>query len=83
MIPTMNIRLGVKYLEVLRQEFGEDRVALLAAYNAGPKKAGNGDAGDACLPRPFRFRNENICSTCFGDRTLDPAPPTSEGVFHV
>lgn len=37
--PDTNIRLGIKYLDVLRQEFGEDRVALLAAYNAGPKKA--------------------------------------------
>lgn len=37
--PDTNIRLGIKYLNVLRQEFGEDRVALLAAYNAGPKKA--------------------------------------------
>ena len=37
--PETNIRLGIKYLDVLRQEFGDDRVAILAAYNAGPKKA--------------------------------------------
>ncbi len=37
--PETNIRLGIKYLDVLRQEFGEDRVAILAAYNAGPTKA--------------------------------------------
>ncbi len=37
--PETNIRLGVKYLDVLRQEFGDDRAAILAAYNAGPKKA--------------------------------------------
>jgi soluble lytic murein transglycosylase len=37
--PDMNVRLGIKYLDVLRQEFGDDRVTLLAAYNAGPKKA--------------------------------------------
>lgn len=37
--PDTNVRLGIKYLDVLRQEFGDDRVALLAAYNAGPKKA--------------------------------------------
>ena len=37
--PDMNVRLGIKYLDVLRGEFGDDRVALLAAYNAGPKKA--------------------------------------------
>jgi soluble lytic murein transglycosylase len=37
--PDTNIRLGVYYLSVLRSEFGDDRVALLAAYNAGPKNA--------------------------------------------
>ncbi|MBK6880339.1 MAG: lytic transglycosylase domain-containing protein [Elusimicrobia bacterium] len=37
--PETNIRLGVYYLSVLRNEFGDDRVALLAAYNAGPKNA--------------------------------------------
>lgn len=36
--PDTNIRVGVKYLDVLRQEFGEDTVAVLAAYNAGPGK---------------------------------------------
>ncbi|MBL8023246.1 MAG: lytic transglycosylase domain-containing protein [Elusimicrobia bacterium] len=35
--PETNIRLGVHYLGVLRQEFGEDPVALLAAYNGGPR----------------------------------------------
>lgn len=34
--PELNIRLGFHYLAKLRQEFGEDQVALLAAYNAGP-----------------------------------------------
>ncbi|MBK8576072.1 MAG: lytic transglycosylase domain-containing protein [Elusimicrobia bacterium] len=37
--PETNIRLGIKYLDVLRQEFQDDSVALLAAYNAGPTKA--------------------------------------------
>ena len=37
--PGTNIRLGVHYLSVLRGEFGEDRLAILAAYNAGPTKA--------------------------------------------
>jgi soluble lytic murein transglycosylase len=36
--PDTNIRVGVKYLDVLRQEFGDDTVAVLAAYNAGPGK---------------------------------------------
>lgn len=35
--PETNVRLGVYYLSLLRAEFGVDRVALLAAYNAGPK----------------------------------------------
>lgn len=37
--PATNIRLGVHYLSVLRGEFGDDRLSLLAAYNAGPTKA--------------------------------------------
>lgn len=36
--PETNIRLGIKYLQILRQEFGDDHVAILAAYNAGPTK---------------------------------------------
>lgn len=36
--PETNIRVGVKYLDLLRQEFGNDTVAVLAAYNAGPGK---------------------------------------------
>ncbi len=36
--PETNIRVGVKYLDVLRNEFGDDTVAVLAAYNAGPGK---------------------------------------------
>jgi soluble lytic murein transglycosylase len=35
--PETNIRLGIHYFVVLRQEFGDDPVALLAAYNGGPK----------------------------------------------
>lgn len=34
--PEVNIRLGFHYLSKLRQEFDDDQVALLAAYNAGP-----------------------------------------------
>ncbi|MBI3292626.1 MAG: lytic transglycosylase domain-containing protein [Elusimicrobia bacterium] len=34
--PQVNLRLGFHYLSKLRQEFDEDQVALLAAYNAGP-----------------------------------------------
>ncbi len=34
--PATNLRLGIRYLAYLRDEFGEDRVAVLAAYNAGP-----------------------------------------------
>ncbi len=35
--PEVNIQLGVFYLSLLRKEFGEDKVSILAAYNAGPK----------------------------------------------
>jgi len=34
--PETNIRLGFHYLSLLRTEFKDDTVALLAAYNAGP-----------------------------------------------
>lgn len=34
--PEINIRLGLHYLYILRNEFKTDTVALLAAYNAGP-----------------------------------------------
>jgi soluble lytic murein transglycosylase len=34
--PDLNIRLGCAYLHLLRREFKDDTVALLAAYNAGP-----------------------------------------------
>ena len=37
--PEVNIRFGFHYLSKLRKEFGEDDVAVLAAYNAGPKNA--------------------------------------------
>lgn len=37
--PETNIRLGVYYLALLTREFGDDEVALLAAYNAGPANA--------------------------------------------
>lgn len=35
-LPEVNIELGSWYLEYLGEEFGGDRVAVLAAYNAGP-----------------------------------------------
>jgi soluble lytic murein transglycosylase len=58
--PAMNIRLGVKYLEVLRQEFGGDRVALLAAYNAGPKKAREWRRGGRLSPEAISFPETKI-----------------------
>lgn len=35
--PEMNIRFGFHHLSKLRKEFGEDDLAVLAAYNAGAK----------------------------------------------
>jgi soluble lytic murein transglycosylase len=37
--PEINIHLGIHYLSLLRQEFGDDVRAILAAYNAGPVNA--------------------------------------------
>ena len=37
--PETNLRLGVHYLSLLREEFDADMVAILAAYNAGPANA--------------------------------------------
>jgi soluble lytic murein transglycosylase len=34
--PEVNIRLGVYYLSLLREEFGPSPITFLAAYNAGP-----------------------------------------------
>ncbi len=34
--PDLNLRLGVHYLSLLREEFKGDNIAILAAYNAGP-----------------------------------------------
>lgn len=34
--PEVNIHLGIHYLSLLREEFEEDLVSVLAAYNAGP-----------------------------------------------
>jgi soluble lytic murein transglycosylase len=36
--PQVNILLGYHYLSLLRDEFKDDKVAMLAAYNAGPGK---------------------------------------------
>lgn len=36
--PTTNVRLGSTYLNYLRDRFGSDPVAILAAYNAGPQQ---------------------------------------------
>jgi soluble lytic murein transglycosylase len=44
--PEVNIHLGFHYLSVLRQEFKEDTIALLAAYNAGPTNARAWRKGD-------------------------------------
>jgi soluble lytic murein transglycosylase len=46
-VPEVNIRLGVRYLSVLRAEFQTDITALLAAYNAGPTNARAWRKGDA------------------------------------
>ena len=36
--PAINIRLGVKYLDQLMKNFGDNIIYALAAYNAGPQK---------------------------------------------
>ena len=53
--PDMNIQLGVKYLDVLRSEFGEDRVRLLCAYNAGPTHARSWGAGSPLTVEAIPF----------------------------
>ncbi len=37
--PEVNIHMGGHYLSLLFAEFGNDRTATLAAYNAGPSNA--------------------------------------------
>jgi soluble lytic murein transglycosylase len=37
--PDLNLRLGMHYLSLLRDEFGDDLVSILAADNAGPANA--------------------------------------------
>jgi soluble lytic murein transglycosylase len=66
--PEINIRIGIKYLDVLRQEFGTDSVALLAAYNAGPtnvrawRRGDHLTLGDIPFPETRRFV-ERVLST--------------------
>lgn len=35
-LPEANIKIGTKYLGLLHQQFNNDRVLVIAAYNAGP-----------------------------------------------
>lgn len=53
--PDTNIRVGVKYLDVLRQEFGDDTVAVLAAYNAGPGKVREWRRGKRLTPGDISY----------------------------
>lgn len=59
--PDTNIHLGVHYLSLLKKEFGDDEVALLAAYNAGPtntrawRVGGRLTAGDIPFPETRVF----------------------------
>ena len=49
----MNVRLGARYLAMMLREFDGDRIAALAAYNAGP---GPAEALEEAGPRPRRRR---------------------------
>lgn len=53
--PEVNVHLGVHYLSLLRQEFGEDTTAVLAAYNAGPANARAWRKGAALAPEAIPF----------------------------
>ena len=53
--PEVNVKLGARYLAMMLDEFGGDRIAALAGYNAGPgrprrwKRLGPGLAADELL----------------------------------
>lgn len=53
--PDINIHLGVHYLSLLKKEFGEDEVSLLAAYNAGPTNTRAWRGNDSLSPRDIPF----------------------------
>lgn len=52
--PDTNIKYGAKYLEYLYERFNGDKIAVIAAYNAGP-----GNVGD-WLGEDGRLANEEI-----------------------
>ena len=39
--PKFNAKIGIRYLQELREEFGDSPVHIAAAYNAGPSRARN------------------------------------------
>lgn len=53
--PEVNIHLGVHYLSVLRAEFGDDTVSVLAAYNAGPTNVRAWRKGAPLAPHDIPF----------------------------
>jgi len=52
--PPINIRLGVKYLDQLMKNFGDNIIYALAAYNAGPQKVKSWTARGSDL-KPLEF----------------------------
>lgn len=66
--PEINILLGFHYLSWLRDEFDEDMIAMLAAYNAGPTKVREWMKAGPLTPETIQFQEtrdfvEKVVST--------------------
>ena len=53
--PEINIHLGFHYLSLLRSEFKDDTVAVLAAYNAGPTNVRSWRQGYSLTPEKIPY----------------------------
>ncbi len=51
--PYANVRMGIHYLSVLREKYGEDTFLTLAAYNAGPSRLSRIIRRGGNLPRRY------------------------------
>ncbi|MFQ5441550.1 MAG: lytic transglycosylase domain-containing protein [Thermodesulfobacteriota bacterium] len=51
--PYANVKMGIHYLSVLREKYGEDTFLTLAAYNAGPSRLSRIIRDGGSLPRTY------------------------------
>lgn len=82
--PEINLMLGSHYLALLREEFGDNMVAVLAAYNAGPAKARSWNVQHPLMLDDIRFPEtrafvENVLNTYGRLKQLQKV----KNVFHL